>query len=392
MKTTIKTIVFVSISFILLTGCWDTVSIEDRGFIVGSAIDIDEQQDADHPILTVTNQMVLPAGMSSSVESDGGEQQPFLNFTMERDSTYEVDEEIVSRSSKQPFYEHLSVLVISEEVARTEELFENLLDTYIRDVDFRRGIYVVVSKDKAKDILDFTTSEEQLPAKHIEKILEQGSKQVGNISPKTVGDLEEYHLEGNSYILPYVETEEEFVEQKQGAVFHGRLNKMVGLFNEEEMHGFELMTGNQQVKIIDFNYEGKTLALKVLRIDNKLTVDPSNLEEIKAKVKVELKGTIKESFFQKDLTDPKEIDALQKAIGENVKHSIEKAIAKGQEEFGTDVYGVWEEIRMKHYDTWKKIEGDWEEGEYYFKNVTFDIDVIPQIYSTGTTNRTKESD
>ncbi len=87
---------------------------------------------------------------------------------------------------------------------------------------------------------------------------------------------------------------------------------MVGLFNEEEMHGFELMTGNQQVKIIDFNYEGKTLALKVLRIDNKLTVDPSNLEEIKAKVKVELKGTIKESFFQKDLTDPKEIDASKR--------------------------------------------------------------------------------
>ncbi len=214
MKTTIKTIVFVSISFILLTGCWDTVSIEDRGFIVGSAIDIDEQQDADHPILTVTDQMVLPAGMSSTVESDGGEQQPFLNFTMERDSTYKVDEEIVSRSSKQPFYEHLSVLVISEEVARTEELFENLLDTYISNVHFRRGIYVVVSKDKAKDILDFKTYEEQLPAKHIEKILEQGRKQVGNISPKTVGDLEEYHLEGNSYILPYVETEEGFVRTK----------------------------------------------------------------------------------------------------------------------------------------------------------------------------------
>ena len=390
MKVT-ESIILVGLSLLLLTGCWDTVSIEDRGFIVGTAIDIEEAQDVDHPYLSLTNQMVLPAGLSTTVESGGGEKQPFLNFTGKSNSTFKINEELVSRSSKQPFYEHLSVLVISEEVATTEELFENVIDMYIRDVDFRRGIYVVVSKGKAKDTLDFTTTEEQLPAKHIERILEEGSKQIGNISPKTVGDLEEYHLQENSYILPYIEIEQ-FVEQKQGAVFHGRLKKMVGLFNEEEMHGVELMRGNQQVQIIEFPYEGKTVALKVLRLNNKVTVDPSNLGEIKAKVEISLEATIKESLIQIDLTNPKVIEALQKAAAENVKKSIEKVITKGQEEFGTDVFDVWETLQMKHYDTWKKIEGDWEEGEYYFKNVTFEIEVIPQIYSIGTTNRTKESD
>lgn len=379
------------ITILLLSGCWDTVSIEDRGFIIGSAIDIEETPNVDHPELTLTNQMVLPAVIASATQGGGGDQKPFLNFTVKSSSTYKIDEEIVSRSSRQPFYEHLTVLVISEDVARTESLFENLLDSYIRDVDFRRGTYVAVSKEKAKEVFEFTTDEELFPARHVEKILEQGSKQVGNISLITIGDLEEFHLSGKSYVLPYIEIND-FVEQKKGAVFHGKENIMVGVFSEEEMQGLEFMKGTQQVKLIDFKYEGKTVALKIFRLINNMKVDPSNLEDIKVKVDVHFEGTIKESFVQKDLTNTKEIESLQNAVADHVKKSMEKAVEKGQVEYGADVFEVWKVLQMKHYDTWVKIQDDWEQGEYYFNNVTFEFEVTPQIYSVGTTNQTKESD
>src|SRR5690625_2738390 len=99
---------------IILTGCWDTVSIEDRGFIVGTAIDLEEDGQG-HPQLTVTNQMVLPEGMSAPSQGGGGQQETFLNISTISKSIYKVDEEIVSSSSKQPFYEHLAVLIVSEE-------------------------------------------------------------------------------------------------------------------------------------------------------------------------------------------------------------------------------------------------------------------------------------
>lgn len=390
MKIINKLILFI-FTLLLLTGCWDAVSIEERGFIIGSAIDIDEKPDPDHPELTLTNQMVLPSVIASTIQSGGGDQKPFINFTVKSKSTFNIDEKIVSRSSKQPFYEHLTVLVISEEVAKTEKLLENLLDSYIRDVDFRHGTYVAVSKEKAKETFEYTTDEELLPVRHIEKIIEQGSKQIGNISPITIGDLEEFHLIGKSYVLPYLEIND-FVEQKKGAVFHGNENKMVGIFNEEEMQGLEFMKSTQQLKLIEFTYEDKTVALKIFRLVNNITVDPSNLEDIKVKVEVHFEGTIKESFVQRDLTSSKEIESLQKAAAEHVKKSMEKAVAKGQGEYGADVFDVWKVMQMKHYDTWKDIKDDWEQGDYYFNNVTFEYEVIPQIYSVGTTNQTKEND
>ena len=167
---------------------------------------------------------------------------------------------------------------------------------------------------------------------------------------------------------------------------------MVGIFNEEEMQGLEFMKSTQQLKLIEFTYEDKTIALKIFRLVNNITVDPSNLEDIKVKVEVHFEGTIKESFVQRDLTSSKEIESLQKAAAEHVKKSMEKAVAKGQGEYGADVFDVWKVMQMKHYDTWKDIKDDWEQGDYYFNNVTFEYEVIPQIYSVGTTNQTKEND
>src|SRR5690625_3946424 len=92
---------------ILLTGCWDVVNIEDRGFIVGSAIDIQEDGNSKQPEFMITNQIVVPAGMISvQQESDGGE-QAFINFTSTGKSIYKMKEEVTTISSKVPYYEHL---------------------------------------------------------------------------------------------------------------------------------------------------------------------------------------------------------------------------------------------------------------------------------------------
>lgn len=373
---------------LILNGCWDIVNIEDRGFVVGNAIDVKDGENVNHPELTITNQMVLSSGMTYSTQGSSGNQKAFLNFTETVDSIYKVDEEIASISSKVPFYEHLALLIISENVGKEKHLFSNLLDTYIRDVNLRRGIKVVVSEGEAKKILDFTTPEDKLPATHVDDLLKQSSNQVGYLKPITVGDIEEFHLRKISFVLPYL-TLHEYVEYKSGAIFHGPQDKMVGIFNPDEMTGLELLKGEQSVKIIDFPYKDKTFVLKVIRLVNKMTVDPKNIDDIKVTIDIELEGIIKESFNKEDLTEASEIEAIQNAVSDHVKETVHKVIRQGQDELGADVFGVWQELETKHYHTWKKIKDDWEQGEYYFKDVNFDVNVITQIYSIGTSNKTK---
>lgn len=87
-----------------------------------------------------------------------------------------MNREFTALSSKVPFYEHLAVLIISEDIARTKGVLSHLLDTYIRNVNMRRGIKVVVSKEDPKELLEFTTPENKLPALHIEQLLLKSSK------------------------------------------------------------------------------------------------------------------------------------------------------------------------------------------------------------------------
>src|SRR5690625_210889 len=382
-----KCIYFISFFALILAGCWDTINIEDRGFIIGTAIDIEEGEDKKQPEYTVTNQMVIPGGVGTPTQGGGGEQKAFLNFTATGTSIYRIDEGISAISSKVPFYEHLTLLVISEDVARIEHLFSNLLDTYIRDVNMRRGTKVIISEKKAKELLDFTTPEDKLPAVHIEDLLEHSSKEFGFLRPKRVGDIEEFHLRENSYVLPLLSIEE-YIRHKAGAVFHGQKDKMVGIFNWEEMEGLAMMETKANEKVVEFTYKDHVFALEVDELKNKVTIDPSNIDEMKININIKIKGIIKEAFGEVDLSKSSELKAVQNAVSEKIKKSIEKALKKGQEDLGADVFKFWQILETKHYDVWQEVKDDWEKDEYYFKKATFKVNVDTDIFSVGTSDKT----
>lgn len=390
MLTKNKYLYLLCFCLIFISGCWDVVNIEDRGFVIGSAIDIDEGVKLKHPEFVITNQIVVPAGMiSSSQEVNGGEGgQAFINFTSKGTSIYKMEENVAALSSKVPYYEHLAILAIGENVAKTEHLLSNLLDTYLRDVNLRRGVMVVISEGKAKELFEFITPIYKLPARHIEEVIEKGSNQAGLLKPEALGDIEEFHFRENSYVLPYL-TVNDYLAYNHGAVFHGPEDKMVGIFNDEEMQGLGMVKGEHTAKIVEFLYKDALFAIEVIRLRSKVVVDPTDVNDIKVSFNIDIDGVIKESFTKEDITQSSEIKNIQKAVSNKIKQSIEQVIKRAQGEFGTDVFGIWQQLETKHYNLWEQVKNDWEEGENYFKKVSFDVNVTSEIYSTGGINKTK---
>lgn len=371
----------------VLVGCWDVVNIEDRGFVLGTAIDLVEGTEKD-PVFKITNQIVVPAGMVPESKEGGQGNKAFLNYTDTGKSIYSMDEQVTTSSSKVPYYGHLSILIVSEQVAQEELLFMKLMDTYIRDVNLRRGIKVVVSDGEAKKLLELTTPNHRLPVNNIIELLEKSSEEIGFLLPRTAGDIEEFHLDNRSYVLPLLQANDK-LEYSLGAVFHGRLHKMVGKLEDKEMLVLEMIKGEHTLSIIDFFYNGSPFALKVIKLNRTISVDPANLEEIIVTVKIEVEGVIKESFSKEDFSQSQVIESIQVAVSDYLKERFINIVDKAQDDFGTDIFRIHEELRTKHYQTWEQIKDQWEQGEYYFKNVVFDFDVKTEIYSTGTTEQSK---
>src|SRR5699024_10952314 len=127
-------------------------------------------------------------------------------------------------------------------------------------------------------------------------------------------------------------------------------------------------------------------ALDVIRHRSKFRVDPTDLDDIKVTVDVVMEGIIKESFSNEDFMESDAIESVQKAVSESVTESIDQVIQQGQKEFNADVFEIWQQLETKHYNTWQEIKDDWESGENYYSNVSFDVNVTPKVYGTGTTN------
>src|SRR5699024_6333399 len=179
------------------------------------------------------------------------------------------------------------------------------------------------------------------------------------------------------------------LEYKSGAVFHGKKNKMIGTLHGDEMKWLEMLENEYSSQLIEFPYEGKTSVIRIIRSNNDVTVYPKNKNDINVKIDIEIEGVLEGMFRQGDLENSSEINNLQESISNEVKKNIEKVIKKSQQEFGTDIFKVWQELETKHYDTWKKVKDDWEKGEYYFNDVNFDVNITTEIHSTGATNKAK---
>ncbi len=53
-----------------LAGCWDRVEIEDRGFVVGAALDLPDEGTEENKI-KLTNQFVVPSGLGAPSQASG---------------------------------------------------------------------------------------------------------------------------------------------------------------------------------------------------------------------------------------------------------------------------------------------------------------------------------
>lgn len=380
-----KWIFLMSITVLLLTGCWDTINIEDRGFIIGSAIDL-EEDDPEDPMYSITNQFVLPQSFVNPAEA-ASDQKAFDNITVKGHGVSRVNNEMSALSSKTPYFGHMKMLIISEELAKQKGTLTNLLDHYIRDVKIRRGAQIVVSKDSAKSMLDFQQPENDLPALNIKQLLEHGSEKSGFFKPLVIGDVEEHFMSNRSFILPYFTIKDQ-LEWTAAAVYQGPEKKMVGLINEKELQGLDIYSGNGIQRIIDFKYKDDTFGLEIVRIKRKKSIDTSNVDNLKIKNKISLEAIITESYNKENFLNPDELKDVEKAASKKIEKAILKTTDKAQKELNADIFNVWREMETKHNDTWEKMKDDWESGENYFSKADFDIEVNTSIYSTGTTNKT----
>lgn len=374
-----------------LTGCWDEMNIEERNFVAGSALDLADGK-KDHDItVSLTNQFVVPSGIGSP---EGGKQsdKAFTNETTEGETLQIISHNLGTRTSRFPSYQHLKVLIFSEELAKEENMISKLSDMFIRDVDMRRAIKVFVSDGKAKEILNMKQDMEDTPAKFIDMLFERNNKDIETMDILRIGTMQEYQLEENSYLIPRVKLENGELHTDTAAVFHGPDDKLVGNLNARETKGYNFATKHNNEGAVEMNVDGNPMTYKLARSNSKIKVDvdEQHLHNIDAYIHVKAEGFLGEMYGDETVFKEDSIKKIQKEAGKSIERLIKETIEKSQKELHADILGVGQMIKRKHYPIWKRIHKDWENGEQYFDDVTFHVKVEANMKDVGTSDRTKK--
>lgn len=374
---------------ILLSGCWDAVDIEDRGFVVGSAIDMGDKRSEGNYNVSVTNQIIVPAGYGTP-EQGAGEEEAVTNVTASGESMIEIARKMAAKTSRVPYFEHLKVIIISEKIAKEPNLIASLLDIYIRDQEMRRGVKVLIAEGEAKHILDVEPKTERFPVKFINSIIENSDRSIVIIDPVKIGKVHKFLLEKSSYVLPRVLFTGKGMDEVGVAVFHGYNNKMVGVLNGEETKGLNLITQKNKNGVITFDIDKQLMAFEIEKTKSKIEIDTKDPENINIAIKITAEGAIAEMFGSKSLLDSKYISEIEEQVAKRIEQLVNLTVERGQKELKADVFGFNNILKQKHSDMWKQIESNWDHGENYFEksNITVSADV--EVRTIGATDKAKD--
>ncbi|WP_141433227.1 Ger(x)C family spore germination protein [Bacillus sp. 03113] len=387
MRRSITLIIVLSISLIL-SGCWNRKELNSFGIVIATAIDIDKNNE------WVTSFQVVIPGAIATQTGGAGAQAPITVFST-RGST--INEAYLNASRETPrklFLSHNRVLILSERAAKKG--VKQIMDFLIRNVESRETMYIVLTRENVRNLLEILLPVEKIPGNAIKQILE-GEKTILSITkpvkfiefasaqfnPTTNAFLPEVIVSGNENkqrnLEAIGETKSDAVLKVDGlGVFQD--GKLKDWIHREDSIGISFLTDSVDNAVIDFtcNENKKNSSFTIEKSSTKKKPHIRN-GELFMDVEINAKGTLTETACKEDFSNPTTLKKMEKNIRKEVIKDVERGFNRAKE-LNTDLVGFGDSFHKKHPQKWKKLEKDWDHS---FSTIKMNVSVHVEINRTG---------
>lgn len=337
-----KFVLIIITLFILLisSGCYNYKEINDMAIVSSIGIDKDNKND----------KYIVSAQIMNSKESEDSEDSQITVYTKEGDTVHEALRNITLKSPRKLYGNHLSKIVLSEEVAK--EGIDNILDIFNRITEVRNEfIITIVKEDKASDVLKVLTTTESIPAEYVKLSLKIADKTSGlTYATKLDEFISLYLKKGIDPVVPVLKIDK---KEKKGTTINNitttnpiskiviedlavtNKGKLETYLKNEEVIGYNFLRNQIQKMIIPVKCDDENNYASILILKNKTksnTAKKDNKYIINFNINSE--AIITEYNCKKDLTDEKVIKELEKDTEKKIKRYIKKSLNKQKETKG----------------------------------------------------------
>lgn len=379
-KKLILTMFLIVIS-ISLTGCWDSIELNQREIVTAVGFDKGENEGE----IEITYQSIIPENISTPLKSSTSLKAVHV-VTLKGYSANEALVHYNQVSSKIPYFNHNRVFLIGEDIARKG--INSFTDVIFRSTEHRSRAWVLVCKGRAEDILKKDTEITKITADYIVNLINSSN----NIATVPVDTLHSFMKKlSNKNISPVTAKVEILTSSNRGeihrdigisgsAVFYK--DKLMGWLNMDETRGLLWINNDFKHGAIISGYPNSTNRNVTEKVTSYKTKIRPKMVDGKVTISLDIKqeGMIGESDGKINLDSTDNINILEKALEEEVKKEVEACLKKVQKEYKSDVLGFGEKIHQRFPKEWKKISKDWDN---IFPNVNVETNVKVKLRSTG---------
>ncbi|MCM3130453.1 Ger(x)C family spore germination protein [Paenibacillus provencensis] len=377
---------------VCMTGCWNSREIEDLRVYVGVGLDVADEtkfekkvneRGGHYPkknVLTATVQIV-PGTKEQAAQGQGGQAgESYLNERLTGDSLLQIFRQFSLRRDRPLIGHHLKVIVISSELA-TKYSLEQLLDFILRDNDIRPSALVLISQQKAIDVLSANQPGE-VPAFNLRGLVRNRQRTNRILPAISLGKLEGLMQSRQSFVLQNVIMAENELKFVGGALFEGDTNKYIGRLNQVDVEAISWIEGNPGGVLKTYTDEGDTIVYEIASISSKITPKLEG-DELSIHIDVQSKGRLIEDWsYPEESTDSAYIEEQEEKFNETVKNEIKTLLDKLQHTYRVDVVGFGKEVRIKYPRYYNKVKDRWDE---VFSEIPVTYDVDLEIIDYGST-------
>ena len=337
-----KFVLIIITLFILLisSGCYNYKEINDMAIVSSIGIDKDNKND----------KYIVSAQIMNSKESENSEDSQITVYTKEGDTVHEALRNITLKSPRKLYGNHLSKIVLSEEVAK--EGIDNILDIFNRITEVRNEfIITIVKEDKASDVLKVLTTTESIPAEYVKLSLKIADKTSGlTYATKLDEFISLYLKKGIDPVVPVLKIDK---KEKKGTTINNitttnpiskiviedlavtNKGKLETYLKNEEVIGYNFLRNQIQKMIIPVKCDDENNYASISILKNKTKSNAAKKDnKYIINFNINSEAIITEYNCKKDLTDEKVIKELEKDTEKKIKRYIKKSLNKQKETKG----------------------------------------------------------
>nr|WP_286673029.1 Ger(x)C family spore germination protein [Anaeromonas frigoriresistens] len=392
------------ISVLMLNGCWDYKEVEKRGYVLGIGIDepfpipqgdgenkshmsekeleLYELQQGDPRYAFTIQVPILPKAQIKPLGAGGGggEESRSWNLTLLGRSFFEANREFSTRVDYMPFYEHLQVIVLNENIAKNGIIPP--LDMILRDPEMRRRTRVFVAPDKALDVLKVSPKIDDYASLYLQQLPNNADKTSRMAHVTDLGEVAESLHSNTDFVLPRVISTEDEIKNAGLAVF--KKDKMVGWLGEVYTIYTKWIRDAVKGGIIVIKSPEDpsvliTLELSEVKTKVKPIIDGDNI-----KMKIESKAVVNIAEItqtkHENVLDEAFIERVEKEAEKEVSNRIQEAIKYVQKKLGADIFHF--NVIMKSFapNEWEKVKDDWHS---IFETLEAEVNVDIKVDHVG---------